>query len=81
MIADLNEALKKELQRLRAQKNHLTAVAGNPSFNGMFSQFATQLQMSNPQPQYTQPGMPPSRSDQPFNGRGRASFMDFNHQK
>ncbi|KEH25832.1 putative transcription factor bZIP family [Medicago truncatula] len=81
---DLNEALKKELQRLRAQKNHLTAVAGNPSFNGMFSQFATQLtmqQMSNPQPQQTQPGMPPSRSDQPFNGRGRSNFMDFNYQK
>ncbi|GAU46705.1 hypothetical protein TSUD_287940 [Trifolium subterraneum] len=81
---DLNEALKKELQRLRAQKNHLTAIAGNPSFNGMFSQFATQLtmqQMSNPQPQQTQTGMPSSRSDHPFNGRGRPNFMDFNHQK
>ncbi|WJX71063.1 hypothetical protein P8452_55097 [Trifolium repens] len=82
---DLNEALKKELQRLRAQKNHLTAIAGNPSFNGMFSQFATQLTMqqmsNNPQTQQTQPGMPPSRSDQHFNGRGRPNFMDFNHQK
>jgi hypothetical protein len=85
VIADLNEALKKELQRLRAQKNHLTAIAGNPSFNGMFSQFATQLTMqqmsNNPQSQQTQPGMPPSRSDQHFNGRGRPNFMDFSHQK
>ncbi|CAI8593886.1 unnamed protein product [Vicia faba] len=81
---DLNEALKKELQRLRAQKNHLIAVTGNPSYNGMFSQFSTQLtmqDMSNPQPQQARSGMPPSRSDQPFNGLGRSNFMEFNQQK
>lgn len=81
---DLNDALKEELQRLRAQKNRLTAATGNPSYNGMFSQFASQLsmqQISNPPPQQTQPGVPPPRSDHPFNGRSRPNFMDFNHQK
>lgn len=87
-IADLNEALKEELQRLRAQNSRLTAVSGNPPFGGMFSQFASQLalqqQITNPPPpQQAQPGMPPPRPDQqpPLNGLGRPNIMDFNQRK
>ena len=47
MIADLNEALKEELQRLRAQSTRLGAIGGNPSFGGIFNQLASQLAMHN----------------------------------
>jgi len=85
VIADLNEALKEELQRLRAQSTRLGAMAaGNPSsFGGIFNQLASQLamqQLSNSAPQQPQHqpqvGMPP-----PPSGQNHPNFMDFNQQK
>ncbi|CAJ1953081.1 unnamed protein product [Sphenostylis stenocarpa] len=80
---DLNEALKEELQRLRAQSTRLGAIAGNPSFGGIFNQLASQLAMqqltnSAPQQPQHQPqvGMPP-----PPSGQNHPNFMDFNQQK
>ncbi|KAK7380466.1 hypothetical protein VNO78_32977 [Psophocarpus tetragonolobus] len=80
---DLNEALKEELQRLRAQSTRLGAISANPSFGGLFNQLASQLamqQLSNsaPQPAQHQPqlGLPPSPS-----GQNHPNFMDFNQQK
>ncbi|KAK7315221.1 hypothetical protein VNO77_33758 [Canavalia gladiata] len=86
---DLNEALKEELQRLRAQSSRLGAIAGNSSFGGLFNQLASQLamqQLNNSPPQQAQQqpqvGMPPPPpSDQPFNGQNRPNFMNFNQQK
>ncbi|BAU02092.1 Transcription factor VIP1 Protein sulfate UTILIZATION EFFICIENCY 3 VirE2-interacting protein [Vigna angularis] len=80
---DLNDALKEELQRLRAQSTRLGAIAGNPSFGGIFNQLASQLamqQLSNSAPQQpqhqAQVGMPP-----PPSGQNHPNFMDFNQQK
>lgn len=77
---DLNEALKEELQRLRAQSSRLGAIAGNPSFGGLFNQLASQLamqQLTNSAPQQSQHqpqvGMPP-----PPSGQNHPNFMDFN---
>ncbi|KAL2577527.1 hypothetical protein AAZV13_16G140200 [Glycine max] len=83
---DLNEALKKELQRLRVQSACWGAMTGgNPSFGGIFNQLASQLamqQLSNSVPHQHQTqhqpqvGMPP-----PPSGQKHPKFMDFNQQK
>ncbi|XP_061341633.1 transcription factor VIP1-like [Gastrolobium bilobum] len=85
---DLNEALREEIQRLRAQNSHLGAITGDPSFGGVFSQLASQFAMqrlTNPPPQQAQQqpqhGQPPPPSDHPFNGPRHPNFMDFNQQK
>ncbi|KAG5108827.1 hypothetical protein JHK84_045734 [Glycine max] len=83
---DLNEALKKELQRLRVQSACWGAMTGgNPSFGGIFNQLASQLamqQLSNSVPHQHQSqhqpqvGMPP-----PPSGQKHPNFMDFNQPK
>lgn len=80
---DLNEALKEELQRLRAQSTRLGGITGNASFGGIFNQLASQFamqQLNNSAPQQTQHqpqvGMPP-----PPSGQNHPNFMDFNQKK
>lgn len=80
---DLNEALKEELQRLRAQSTRLGGITGNSSFGGIFNQLASQFamqQLNNSAPQQTQHqpqvGMPP-----PPSGQNHPNFMDFNQKK
>jgi len=83
VIADLNEALKEELQRLRAQSTRLGAIAGNPSFGGIFNQLASQLamqQLSNSAPQQPQ-HQPQNHPPPPPSGQNHPNFMDFNQQK